>query len=277
MKRSFTVIIAMLGIYLIFVANASGTLPGYTGAPKIGGGNEQTCGSSVGIGCHTTARGGNLTLESSKVSITLNGFDATKFKFDSTYEIAVTLPNNSAIPNNAYGFQAIVRNKFANNVGTFLSGTDVQVLPEGYATHSTLWLVNTMKFKWKAPSKDTSAMNVTLYVAANHAMRGTGIAISSENDSIYTKSLALTADTTKSPGVGIFNTSLAKFSVHPTLVSQFVTISSDMMNMNYEVFNTSGIQVIKGNIENNIIDVAKLNKGLYYIVVDQKIAKFMKD
>lgn len=265
MKRSFTVIIAMLGIYLIFVANASGPPIGSTGAP-----GENTCKDNGGA-CHVNSC--NLTKESPKIDILLNGMNATTFKFDSTYDVSITIDSSKSLIN---GFQAVVKNAAQDKKGTFFSGVKIGT-SGGYIYHNDATIAFPMKFKWKAPSKDTSAMKLTIYVATNEAFKDGSVNRDQSHDSIRTKSLALTADTTKSPGVGIFNTSLAKFSVHPTLVSQFVTISSDMMNMNYEVFNTSGIQVIKGNIENNIIDVAKLNKGLYYIVVDQKIAKFMKD
>jgi len=57
-------------------------------------------------------------------------------------------------------------------------------------------------------------------------------------------------------------------SFSPNPVKDFIFIDTKLnQNMDYTVLSINGVKVASGSVENNIIDIADLNNGLYIVTV----------
>lgn len=70
-----------------------------------------------------------------------------------------------------------------------------------------------------------------------------------------------------------------KVSIYPNPASNFIQISSLTNSTEYQIYNTSGVKVVKGTIlENDKIDIQNLKNGLYILVFNNgKVWKFLKE
>jgi len=69
--------------------------------------------------------------------------------------------------------------------------------------------------------------------------------------------------------------------IYPNPVKDILNVSNVMINSNYEIFNTAGQLVSKGNLGAGKISVGKLEKGVYFININDNGAvvktKFVKE
>ncbi|MNY36550.1 Ser-Thr-rich glycosyl-phosphatidyl-inositol-anchored membrane family protein [compost metagenome] len=69
--------------------------------------------------------------------------------------------------------------------------------------------------------------------------------------------------------------------VYPNPVKDILNVTNITLNSNYEIFNTAGQLVSKGNLGTGKIAVSKLTKGVYFINIDDNgtsvKTKFVKD
>jgi len=65
--------------------------------------------------------------------------------------------------------------------------------------------------------------------------------------------------------------------IYPNPTKGILYISNELINHNYSVLDISGKIIIHGNTNNNIIDVSMLSSGMYFITIDGKTAKFIKE
>lgn len=70
-----------------------------------------------------------------------------------------------------------------------------------------------------------------------------------------------------------------KFNIYPNPAINKINVIStgELNNKNYKIFNSIGQLVGKGNIENEQIKINRLDKGLYYIIIDGASSKLIKN
>ena len=70
-----------------------------------------------------------------------------------------------------------------------------------------------------------------------------------------------------------------KFNIYPNPAINKINVIStgELNNKNYKIFNSIGQLVGKGNIENEQIKINRLDKGLYFIIIDGASSKLIKN
>jgi len=65
--------------------------------------------------------------------------------------------------------------------------------------------------------------------------------------------------------------------IYPNPSSNFVNINRDVNNKNYQIFDMFGKEVLHGIIQTDRIDIQQLNKGVYFLKIDNNLKKIIKN
>lgn len=96
-------------------------------------------------------------------------------------------------------------------------------------------------------------------------------------NTIYPQAITVNVefDGTYTEGSGIQDVSSSKPSIFYNNETNMLTVKG-AQNMKYDIYNTSGLHVVSGILNSEVINVSNLSKGLYLIKIDNYTTKFIK-
>ena len=253
-KYIYTFMLFACGALLLSNSAGRGSVSGQGAAGAPGDGT--TCSSG---GCHGS--GGPFGAEL-LISLSENGTEVTEYMPGQTYTLGVTINSTSGNPSR-FGFQmtALVDsdNTNAGTITDVSSNAQSLVINERtYVEHAGSSSSESFSATWTAPATGTGDVKV---YAAGIAANGNG---GSSGDSGVLGSLTFAEADLSS--VTLLTSDEMSFSPNP--VKDFIFIDTKLnQNMDYTVLSINGVKVASGSVENNIIDIADLNIGLYIVTV----------
>ncbi len=249
-----------LGIITLFLTSSSGgRTDGRSGSP---GDANQDCGQ-----CH----GGS---SASSVSMIETDIPTSGYIGGTTYNLTVTVAETGAT---RFGFQITAEHSSNAKAGTFATGGNTEIYTSNsdqLATQNNAGIFGTdsksYTMEWTAPT--AGAGDVTFYVAGNAANGdgGTG------GDIIYTDSEAIAEDNSGATGIEE-NNNINSISVYPNPTTGSFKIAGLEASAEtaISITDTKGAIVKKMTITNNLVDVSDLDRGLYFISVENNSISFV--
>lgn len=232
--------------------------------------------NSPGEGNCTSCHSGTLNSGPGSVAITSSPTLANGYTRGATYNVTVTVTNNTAPNNNLFGFALEALLPTGENAGT-LTITDSNLTQIKTATVNSISRNNVVhtgnnnvgpdsqvfSFDWTAPA--TGENTITFYAVGN-AANNNG---SNSGDYIYSTSLAVNENTT-----GIIENEIQKnIAVYPNPSNgEFqVEIGSSIFTKNYQliVYNANGDNIFQSELTNpkTKIDLSDQSKGNYFVKI----------
>ena len=197
-----------------------------------------------------------------------NNNAVTSYHPDSTYTVTVNMTSGTGSQN---GFESVIEDSTANGiVGTYTPGTHAQNAGSNYMTH-TSGSYKTWSYAWTAPSAGTGTVTVfTVVMSRNVATR--------------TNQFNLRESKVSHPQ-GIEAINEIRVNIFPNPTTSVLNFSANNLSLNsaIEIYSLDGKLMLQSSInnsQNNKLNVADLNAGIYFvkIISGEKtgIAKFVK-
>jgi Secretion system C-terminal sorting domain/Reeler domain len=242
---------------IVLSKSASGARYGYSGDPAVKGRDCTSCHSD---GPAAQMKSGWIT----------SNIPVTGYVPNTTYTINATA---TGAGHSKFGFEVSPQNNLGTFLGTLIStnsDTKLTTNSPSYITSTSAGTSGngskTWTFNWTAPAKGSGP--VTFYGAFNI----TNSDYSNSGDTIMLSTLSVLEN--QNTSIEDLSNKKQKISVYPNPTIDFVTIESDnsIIGTTYKVSDLTGKVVLteKINAEKTIIDVSRLNSGMYIIEVSDQ-------
>lgn len=250
MKKRAYLLILLLPLYFL-LSYSSGAPAGRTGSP---GDNGVSC-----TYCHSYSGSGYTP------SFNVAGIPADGYQAGQTYQLTLTVSNvNTA----RKGFEACVENTSHQKQGVFnnVDGNTQAIQNNTYITHTLSGNTHSQwTFNWTAPASLQG--NLTLYFAVNMA-NGNG---ASTGDYIQTGSTSIPENTN-----ALHEISAAAIKIYPNPASDYIRIMSDQYKFDQAKITDILGKTYPAYLKNNRIDVSFLQKGTYFLSLQNEKFKVSK-
>lgn len=264
----------------LFSITAMMTLESYKNGPAAGGVQATNAPGSSANKCTSCHTGGNFgTISVDLVMMTDSALAVTEYTPGSTYTLTATVSNSAGSPA-GYGLQMVALKTSDNsNAGVLASPSANAKLSNlasrTYLEQKTTSSTNVFSVNWTAPAEGSG--DVTFYFGAN-AVNGNGNNGGDKavlTDFTFSEAI-IPVDTTDSSNA-VTEILEIQHMIYPNPAKDYLYLNSSSEVSDLQVFDVFGNVISNWNWQNEKIDVSKLQNGVYFMLLNDKVLRFVKN
>lgn len=269
--RSYFFLFAMFTVLGLTLLQSYSSGPANQGVRATGAPGES---STRCTQCHTGGNFGTMSIDLSLVNSA--GDTVVEYLPDSVYTAYVTVSNSDGTPA-GYGFQMICLQSGSNsNLQGWSNPSSNARLSvsnsRNYVEHKALSTTNLFSVNWKAPASGTG--EVDFYIGAN-AVNGNG---ATSGDKAVLSDFSLSeASVDTVPPTGIKNqTAFSTLSIFPNPATSDLMIHGLRNGEFVEIISMDGQVMLSENFNGQSLNISEYPAGIYYILTQSGVSRFMK-